>query len=949
MNVPFKLTVFESSGSPLNKTIKLEDGKLKKVANGQFSEGHVQVVSCDGLASFKRHLEECEQHVAYSLGHPWRDGEWLDHSDIVTNATLANVGQSNSISRSKQFFRFAEGPALIMFDIDGGELTADEVWVSLCDVDPQLTSAGHMVVHSSSSHIHHESTGELLSGSSGYHIYCVVKNGTDIARYGEVFAKRCWLAGLGRIEISKAGSFLVRQLIDACVYSPERLIFEAPVELGTGLIQKKPEISVHDGGVLITETFLNLNEIEEMEYSRLVAEAKQEKEPLARQVKEKWLDEKSNEIATRTGCDWTIACQAAGHLLMSDTLSIWCTLLFDAFGLVTVEDVVSDPTRFDKQTMADPIEHGYNGGRNIAVFYWNDGNPRIHSYAHGGKVYTISKSCIYESVLRQAIKRAETDAGAHWTLEVLAAASNLYRENRQEFERLRALLKQKCSDARIVEWDKAVLKDAAEGESDKPSAAVNIVNYVNMVSETFHDGKGEGYITLDMDDHKETWALDSVGFSEWLEYYVYTEMGSVLTEITTKGVKAVLQGQAKHEGEEREVFVRCAPFGDGYLIDMTNDKWQVISVTPRGWQVWDESPVKFIRSKMSAALPMPTQGSIDEFWKHVNIPQEARTLVLAWMLDSLRSDTEFTILELTGEHGTAKSSTHTRIRQLTDPNKVPLRSAPSDVQDMFVSAGSNWQSSFENMSYLTDKMQDGLCTLATGGGFAARKLYTNTEESVIDVKRPCIINGISAVATRPDLIDRIIHLDLLPIGANISKGELDKKFGLALPAILAGFLDIFSQTLKHLPNVSIKKLPRMADYALLGQALHAALDDPRAFVDVYNANRTESMLSSLDASPVALAVWQFAKDNPQGWTGSTKTLKSILDTQLHDYDGWPKTPKGLGGALRRMGPALREVGVHIKTERKRDGYVLNIDYVSPPKVLESKFTKFTMFTPEAAS
>jgi hypothetical protein len=38
----FQLTVFESRNKPLNKTITLESGKLKKVANGQFSDGQVR-------------------------------------------------------------------------------------------------------------------------------------------------------------------------------------------------------------------------------------------------------------------------------------------------------------------------------------------------------------------------------------------------------------------------------------------------------------------------------------------------------------------------------------------------------------------------------------------------------------------------------------------------------------------------------------------------------------------------------------------------------------------------------------------------------------------------------------------------------------------------------------------------------------------------------------------
>ena len=49
-----------------------------------------------------------------------------------------------------------------------------------------------------------------------------------------------------------------------------------------------------------------------------------------------------------------------------------------------------------------------------------------------------------------------------------------------------------------------------------------------------------------------------------------------------------------------------------------------------------------------------------------------------------------------------------------------------------------------------------LSVLATGGGFAVRQLYTNREEEIFQAQRPIILNGISQVATRGDLLDRAI-------------------------------------------------------------------------------------------------------------------------------------------------------------------------------------------------
>jgi hypothetical protein len=46
--------------------------------------------------------------------------------------------------------------------------------------------------------------------------------------------------------------------------------------------------------------------------------------------------------------------------------------------------------------------------------------------------------------------------------------------------------------------------------------------------------------------------------------------------------------------------------------------------------------------------------------------------------------------------------------------------------------------------------------LATGGGFARRQLYTDTEEVLLNAVRPILLNDIEDMVSRPDLADRAI-------------------------------------------------------------------------------------------------------------------------------------------------------------------------------------------------
>jgi hypothetical protein len=61
------------------------------------------------------------------------------------------------------------------------------------------------------------------------------------------------------------------------------------------------------------------------------------------------------------------------------------------------------------------------------------------------------------------------------------------------------------------------------------------------------------------------------------------------------------------------------------------------------------------------------------------------------------------------------------------------------------------------------ELSDALCTIATGGGQAGRQFYTNGEEHIIEAHNPVVLNGIGAVITRADLLDRTPSLICLPV------------------------------------------------------------------------------------------------------------------------------------------------------------------------------------------
>ncbi|MBF0188207.1 MAG: hypothetical protein HQL50_09825 [Magnetococcales bacterium] len=306
---------------------------------------------------------------------------------------------------------------------------------------------------------------------------------------------------------------------------------------------------------------------------------------------------------------------------------------------------------------------------------------------------------------------------------------------------------------------------------------------------------------------------------------------------------------------------------------------------------------------------------------------------MAWFLESVRPDTPKPVLELVGEQGCGKSDTQSRLRDLIDPNDVNLRAAPRKVEDIFVGASNNWMFSLNNLSRLTAEQQDAFCTLSTGGGHASRQLYTNADESVIEVKRPVMLNGISDLATAQDLVDRTLRIELPVIKHRRRVTDMEAEFEKNRGRILGGLLDLFVKSLGHLPLVSLDHLPRMADFATLGEAMLNAMNrEPGTFSRLYQEKREQSIIHALDASPVARAVQEFMENRLTPFTGTVKELLCKLAEYRYGSDGWPRSAKGLSNSLRRHAPALRVVGVSIAFEsrRRRDGYHITVDHIVYP-------------------
>ena len=506
--------------------------------------------------------------------------------------------------------------------------------------------------------------------------------------------------------------------------------------------------------------------------------------------------------------------------------------------------------------------------------------------------------------------------------EFMEAIQTISTNQASWFEYRTKIKNAKPSGVPMADIDKMAISSSSEVDK-QDSAAAELIELVISECVLFFDNKADkAFVSVEIEGVENTLAIGGKSFVDWLSYAYYTATktgdfsGKSASESAIKQASFALSGVAKFDGTAEQVYLRVADKNGGHYIFIGDESRQVIEVLPTGWRITSKSPVKFWMPSAMQSLPIPVQGGdYALLWKFINIPEKDRLLVLAWMLESFRADTPKPILALNGTQGSAKSSTQDKIRQLIDNNSVNLRSAPKSVEDVFVSAGCGWLVSYENLSHVTPSIQDAFCTLATGGGFAARKLYSNNEENVIDVKRPIICNSIPSVLTAQDVTDRAITLEL-PRIAYREESEINAAWDIAKSSILGGLLDLFVKTLEQMPKVILDNPPRMADFTRLGEAMTQALGEPSGiFSTLYKANRSEGISRALEASPVAVAVMELADDHSgqslEVYYGTMKGLLETLEKYKQESNAWPRSGKGLGDVLRRQQPALLSLGIEI--------------------------------------
>jgi hypothetical protein len=491
------------------------------------------------------------------------------------------------------------------------------------------------------------------------------------------------------------------------------------------------------------------------------------------------------------------------------------------------------------------------------------------------------------------------------------------------------------------------LAAAVAGQDIRKATQAQLLIRLGIEAELFETSEGQAYARVPINGFYDVLALTErgSGFQPWLARRFYEETLGHPSIAAMAQATLWLRGQARYGRLVHDVHTRVAWHDGVVYLDLANAGHQAIKITADGWDIDSHPPVYFRRASGALPLPYPDdEGNLEDLFALINLAEkddDTRKLIAGWLVHTLMPGGPYAHLCIHGEQGSAKSFLTKVLRQLVDPNKAPTKSKPKEEHDLAVMARHSYILAFDNVSSLPEWLSDALCQLSTGAGLGTRKLYTDDDETVFFAKRPVILNGIAEVAVRGDLIDRCLFITLPTLARRTDERQLWTQFQEVQPRILGAVVKAVSEALKNRDCVTIRDLPRMADFTLWVEAAAPAFGWKRGtFLTAYRRNRARAVMTELEASPIARALLAAMAHQPSMDVLMRDLLYRL--TQHITADGerevpstWPRSPQALSGALRRLSPALRAQGIEVTIhDHGKQGTPVSLRQHSTPAVPE---------------
>jgi hypothetical protein len=382
-----------------------------------------------------------------------------------------------------------------------------------------------------------------------------------------------------------------------------------------------------------------------------------------------------------------------------------------------------------------------------------------------------------------------------------------------------------------------------------------------------------------------------------------------------------------------DIHLRVAPSEHGgVVLDLCDKQNKRVLMNGGNVSILDsDSNVLFKRSPTMSALPIPAdKGNLKTLIPYLNMSAEHKYLIIAWLTYCLthpKGVSAYPILIIKGGTGSGKSSLCKFIlRPLVDNNSCGVQLFPKDVKDLAISSQNQYVIIMDNIRTLSKQWSDILCMTSTAGSIVSRKLYSDSEESLLHLHAPMVLNGIHNFVVEPDLASRCVTIQLQNISPNKRREESDiaKKLATDMPEIFRGLLDLSAKLLEKEATAKVLHSERMIGFSRWLAAMELVRGiEPGKLQLSYCRNIREAMRNTVEDNYLAIALLNFAANSPAGqWKGTpTELLQNLITITppaiQNRRNDWPQNPNSMSKRLRSIEKVLETQGVALEFSQSK--------------------------------